>query len=316
MEDTAANVSVARTKEEQAEHNAKYYNSDDGWRFYTIVNGSDYSGVGRYDNQCEETDDTGYKYIRGDNVDITAATKKRDEEVLQFVLGNAPEGKLKCLELGSGRGALGRHVAYSLFKAGRLEHYTAMNIAQLENDYSMSKVPEDLKPHFNVKLGSFDDILTLYKEGTDAFDVIISTDAMYHSADKALLVKSMAKLVKKGGMMYFCDYLTNPESPPEVLKKINERFHPSDLYDFKGYEAALAETDMKKVMVKDDTITFRKHVGVQWFLINGAKKAELTDPNNGLTPGFWEIIVPGIKQWLTASADGHMQWGHFLYKKE
>lgn len=305
---------VARTAEEQAAFNAKYYNSDDGWRFYTMVNGSDYSGVGRYEGQIEETAPDGFKYIRGDTVDITAATRKRDEEVLQYVLANAPEGKLRVIELASGRGALGRHVAKSLLDLGRLQHYTAMNIAERENEYNMSNVVEDLKPHFEVKLGSFDSLSELYREGTDFFDVIISTDAFYHSADKGLLAKTMAKFVAPEGMIYFTDYLTNPEGPADVLKAINERFHPSDLFDFKGYQAAFAETHLIEVMVKNDTETFRKHVGTQYFLINGAKKAELTDPNNGLTAGFWEIIVPGIKLWLTTAADNNMQWGHFLYK--
>ena len=58
--------------------NADYYDSDDGWRFYTIINGSDYSGVGRYQNQVEETAEDGYKFIRGEDTDITAATRKRD----------------------------------------------------------------------------------------------------------------------------------------------------------------------------------------------------------------------------------------------
>jgi sarcosine/dimethylglycine N-methyltransferase len=190
--------------------------------------------VGRYDNQLEETDESGYTYIRGDSTDITAATRRRDQEVCDYVLDNAPEGKLKVLELGSGRGALGRHVAKQLLDKGRLQKYTALNISERENAYSQSLVPDDLKPSFEIKLMSFDDLLKEgnFKEGTDFFDVIISTDAMYHSADKKLLVQTVAKLVVKGGIFYFSDYLTNPDSDPEKLKIINERFHPSDLYQF------------------------------------------------------------------------------------
>ena len=103
---------------------------------------------------------------------------------------NAPEGKLNVLEMASGRGALGRHVAKQLLDMGRLEKYTALNISQKENDYSQGLVPDDLKPHFEIKLMSFDELLKEgnYKERVDFFDVIISTDAMYHSSDKALLV--------------------------------------------------------------------------------------------------------------------------------
>ena len=116
-------------------------------------------------------------------------------------------------------------------------------------------------------------------------------------------------------MFYFSDYLTNPESDPEILKVINERFHPSDLYSFKGYEEAFTKTDMQKVWTKDDTQTFRKHAGCQYYLLTGSLKEKLTSKEEGLSQEFYNTVKTGLMNWIKYSANGDMQWGHVLYKR-
>jgi sarcosine/dimethylglycine N-methyltransferase len=205
-----------------------------------------------------------------------------------------------------------------LLDKGRLEKYTALNISERENLYSDSLMPDDLKPNFEIKLMSFDDLLKEgnFKEGTDFFDVVISTDSMIHSVDKKLLVQTVAKLVAKGGIFYFSDYLSNPDSDPEKLKILNERFHPSDLYNFKGYEEAFAETEMQKIWTKNDTLNFRKHVGTQYYLLTGELKDKLICPQEGLSYEFYNKVKVGLMNWIKYSAEGVMQWGHLLYKKD
>ena len=58
-----------------------YYDSDYAWKFYSIVNSSDYSGMGIWEQQAEQ-DYEGYVYPRGEGRSIREATMVRDQRML------------------------------------------------------------------------------------------------------------------------------------------------------------------------------------------------------------------------------------------
>ena len=98
-----------------------YYDSDSAFKFYSIINGIDYSGIGRFPSMVNEIDPTNNKeYNRGDGLSVTDATMKRDEKMLGDILQHMPKDKkIKILELGAGRGGLSRYLTKELIKVDK-----------------------------------------------------------------------------------------------------------------------------------------------------------------------------------------------------
>ena len=87
----------------------KYYDSDKGFKFYSIVNSPDYSGIGLYPSETIELDHLRNSYPRGDGLGIREATIARNIKILGLIQQYAPKNrKLKIIELGSGRGGFAR----------------------------------------------------------------------------------------------------------------------------------------------------------------------------------------------------------------
>jgi len=64
----------------------KYYDSDDGFNFYSIINTVDYSGIGIYPEMVDEEDTlTEETYKRGSGVSVRDATLKRNLKMLRFI---------------------------------------------------------------------------------------------------------------------------------------------------------------------------------------------------------------------------------------
>jgi hypothetical protein len=120
-----------------------YYNSDDGFKYYSIINSTDYSGMGIWDTMVEQIDPLSSKiYQRGEGRSIRDATMQRDAKVLQLIRQYMPDKQVKVLELGSGRGGLSRLVASSLYAVDKLDIFFAANIAEEENNYNRRKASE------------------------------------------------------------------------------------------------------------------------------------------------------------------------------
>jgi len=117
-----------------------YYDSDSGFKYYSIINSIDYSGMGIFPELVTETEPaTGKQYPRGEGLSIRDATIKRDEKMLALIVENIPKDKkVKVLELGSGRGGLSRYICQELLKLNKLELLIAANISDKENDYNRS----------------------------------------------------------------------------------------------------------------------------------------------------------------------------------
>jgi len=115
-----------------------YYDSDNGFKYYSIINSTDYSGMGIFPELVTETDPTtGKEYQRGEGLSVRDATIKRDQKMLALILEHIPrDKKVKVLELGSGRGGLSRYIGKELLKLDRLELLIATNISDKENDYN------------------------------------------------------------------------------------------------------------------------------------------------------------------------------------
>ena len=176
-----------------------YYDSDSAFKYYSTIQTTDYSGIGIYPEQ----EVTAGGFPRGSGVDSGAhALQKRDAHMLELILKSAPAGKLRGLDLGSGRGGLARFIAGELKGCGRLEQVIASNISGRENDYNAMKAKEMglSDAEYCVDLASFDD-LSSYETGS--FDLVMSNDSFLYSADKAKLMRELARLLKPSGVLVF-----------------------------------------------------------------------------------------------------------------
>lgn len=90
-----------------------YYNSDDGFKYYSIINSADYSGMGIWEDMVEQIDPLSQKaYKRGSGRSIRDATIERDKKMIKLIREHMNQNKkVKVLELGSGRGGLSRIIA-------------------------------------------------------------------------------------------------------------------------------------------------------------------------------------------------------------
>lgn len=158
----------------------EYYDSDKGFKFYSVVNSTDYSGIGLYPEEHTEIDHLGVNYPRGDCLGIRDATIARNVKLLEKIKKYAPQRKLKLIEFGSGRGGFAIQIAQELDKADMLEKFTATNISTRENDYNQKTAREQglTEDKYEVKYMSFDELDHL-QDG--AFDVICSNEAILYS---------------------------------------------------------------------------------------------------------------------------------------
>ena len=63
-----------------------YYNSDNGFKYYSIINSVDYSGMGIWDDMVEHTEPlSGKIYKRGEGRSIRDATIERDKKMLRLI---------------------------------------------------------------------------------------------------------------------------------------------------------------------------------------------------------------------------------------
>ena len=149
-------------------------------------------------------------FMRGDGVkDGREALLARNDRMLKFIdesTKDLPSIKLKIMELGCGRGGLGRFIACELKKQGRFDFMVCNNISSRENEFNMEQaLKANLTPEeYRVNLTSFDD-LSSYE--SDQFDIIMSNDSLLYSKDYPKVMREVSRLLKTGGRFIFSDLL-------------------------------------------------------------------------------------------------------------
>ena len=202
-----------------AENSAKtYYESDDSYRYYSIIYTEDYTGAGFFPAQIEvETPDApGVKYPIGTGCQIFEAVQARDMRMVDHVLMcfEGCQKKLSLLELGSGRGGLTRFMAKELLDRDMLGCITAGNIAERENEYNLQQATKQGIPQdkFGVIFANFDHISTNQELIGKKYDVIYANDCFLHSSDKKKMISEISKMLNQDGILVFSDILEKPDS--------------------------------------------------------------------------------------------------------
>jgi len=123
--------------------NESFYDEQNTFKWYCIINGADYTGIGHFKRGEMVKNEYGEEYMIGSDLINQEATKQRDLDVLNVILKNAPKGKkLRVLEMGSGRGGMSRTIAKGLLEKDLLELYVATNISDVENKYNAEQAKE------------------------------------------------------------------------------------------------------------------------------------------------------------------------------
>jgi len=119
---------------------AKYYGGEEEFKWFSIINRSDYTGCGLFTEEVDEVDpETGRKYRRGNSLDDDAPYLMRDERMWDLIKSNMPKNrKIRIIELGSGRGSSARYLAKKLLEMNKLEIMVCTNIGEFENEYNRS----------------------------------------------------------------------------------------------------------------------------------------------------------------------------------
>ena len=187
-----------------------YYQSDETFAWYSTIFSTDYSGTGLYP---EEATVDGIKMGAGVK-SVREAMICRDQRILDQLIAHAPAGRLKVLELGSGRGGLTRFIATELKKRERLLQMRADNLTQRENDYNMgqAKIAGLSEDEFLITQHNFHE---LEEEEPNSFDVVLSNDAFNHSNNRYGIIVNIARILKPGGIIIFTDLMCTEEAKPE-----------------------------------------------------------------------------------------------------
>lgn len=110
-----------------------------------------------------------------------------------------------------------------MIKLDKLDSFIATNISETENNYNIEEakkagIPED---KLQVIKKNFDEMSDI----PDAsYDLIVSNDAMIHTADPAKLMQSIARLLTPGGIFVASDIVEGPTATREQLADLYQRY--------------------------------------------------------------------------------------------
>lgn len=150
------------------------------------------------------------------------AVEARNARMLELIEQYLPDGQLRILELGCGRGGLTRFIASELKRKDRLAMMVGLNISSRENDYNMGEAAKAglSATEFRVDTRSFDD-LTCYDSG--AFDLVMVNDSLVYTRDYAKLMSEVSRMLAPARYFIYSDLLRSEAATKEQLGEVYKR---------------------------------------------------------------------------------------------
>ena len=82
------------------------------------------------------------------------------------------------------------------------------------------------------------------------------------------------------------------------------------------YERVLVEdAGLTKKWTEYQTDQMKRHYGLMRYRASGELKEQLLAPG-GVTQEHYDKSVAGLDVWIKLLAEGHIEWGQFLYEKK
>mmetsp|Transcript_13186 Transcript_13186/g.22358 ORF Transcript_13186/g.22358 Transcript_13186/m.22358 type:complete len:234 (-) Transcript_13186:64-765(-) len=233
--------------------------------------------------------------------------------MIDMITKNAEAGKqMICLELGSGRGGLARYITKELKQLGLLSKMVATNISQRENEFNLSRAKEEGlgEDIYQVEKLSFDEIVY----PNESFDLVFCNDAFLHSANKEKLMKDLARILKKGGLLVFSDILESSTVDKAELKDIYARLSLDCLCTKQQWDSKMVENGLQVVESYTDTRNMERHYGMIKYSAQVLKRDQLLG-EGGISKAFFDKQVFGLGKWIQAANKNNIEWGWFVYRK-
>lgn len=251
------------------------------------MHGKDYVGVGMWPAQIEAEDGV----LRGFGHDeIWKACKVRDDLFLEHIMQNIDDTpkKLKCIDIGGGRGGLSRNTALGLKAIDRLDHMSCLNIAPAENEINAVRMKEQglTDKEYSIELADFE---SLDKKETESLDVVLSSDALMYAIDRDAIMDNMARILAPGGLMVFSDYLMGPNGTQELQQEMCDRMQNNSFARFEHYRDRLImpHNKLQEIHSSQSPEHLIRHYGYVHYCAAFLKNKKLLA--DGCSPEFLEL---------------------------
>mmetsp|Transcript_9573 Transcript_9573/g.18050 ORF Transcript_9573/g.18050 Transcript_9573/m.18050 type:complete len:614 (+) Transcript_9573:319-2160(+) len=279
------------------ETSQNYYDSEDAFKFYTIVWGGDNIHIGLYD----ETTDVGHN-------DLAKQVRLASERILDVLCSKVSHSLVKganVMDMGSALGGCSRYIAQNYGC-----NVLGIDLSKKECRVNAQKTTRAGLDHLvKVRCASF----TTTLEPSTSYDVILSEDSFLHAGPyRADTVKEAARLLKPGGYFCFTDIMEADEVDKKALAPIYNRIHLSSMGSVAFYKAEAKKHGLEFVEFHNLTEHLVKHYStVQKVLLQ--KKAELIKQN--VNPRYIENMDKGLNYWVDGGNAGLLNYGILIFKK-
>lgn len=264
-----------------------YYNSTPADRFYATVWGGEDIHIGLYEPEGES---------------ISAASRRTVERLDSCLPALAAQDHV--LDLGAGYGGAARYLAET-----HGCQVSCLNLSEIQNERNRQiNEQRGLQKLVSVHDGNFEDIP--FKD--ELFDVVWSQDSFLHSGDRQLVVQEAVRVLKPGGLFIFTDPMQRPNAPEEALKPVLERILLESMGTVEFYQQAAREEGLETVDFIDLSENLPKHYDRVLREIE-SREAEAVEASG---QEYVDRMKTGLRHWIKAGQDGHLQWGILIFRKK
>jgi glycine/sarcosine/dimethylglycine N-methyltransferase len=264
-----------------------YYNSTPADRFYATVWGGEDIHIGLYQTEVES---------------ISAASRRTVERLDACLPALGAQDHV--LDLGAGYGGAARYLA----EAHGCQ-VSCLNLSEIQNERNRRiNEQQGLQKLVSVHDGNFEDIP--FKD--ELFDVVWSQDSFLHSGDRQLVIREAVRVLKPGGLFIFTDPMQRPNAPEEALKPVLERILLESMGTVEFYQQAAREEGLETVDFIDLSENLPKHYDRVLKEIE-SREAEAVEASG---QDYVDRMKTGLRHWIKAGHDGHLQWGILIFRKK
>lgn len=269
----------------------KYYDSSDANNFYMKLWGGVNLHIGLHNDNLK-IDDI-------DNDQIIKASIRTTDHLLSLI----PVEKMNHIaDLGAGIGDTARRICH-LNNSCCVDCF---EISEKENktDFLRNK-KEHLTDRITIKAKSY----LSTEEPNNTYDAIVSQDAFLHCANKELLVKEVARILKPGGYFAFTDPMQTDFADVKKLQPIYERVLLSSMGS-PGFYIRESEKNGLRFMRWEN---HRHQMERQYLIIHHLLQKH--GKECGISQEYIDKALFGLQKWVDGVRENNLVWGYLVFQK-
>jgi len=185
---------------------------------------------------------------------------------------------------------------------------TCLNLSESQNRRNQDlNRAQSLHLLINVVDGSFEDI-TL-PDGL--IDVVWSQDAMVHSANRDQVVAEAYRVLEPGGHFIFTDLMQSEDIPKGVSGPVLDRIHLDSLGSFEFYWKEARKLGFELMSIQN----MSKHLVTHYDRVLQETEKQYEHITELCGKDYIDRMLEGLKHWVNAGNEGHLNWGILHFKK-